>query len=107
MINARFVKPLDTDTLLDALRRSPFVVTVEENALMGGFGSALLEAACDAGISTQHVRRLGIPDQFIEHGERSELLADLLLDVEGIARTCRELAAKHKGTPGASHRLVS
>jgi len=107
VINARFVKPLDSDTLLDAVRRSPFVVTVEENALMGGFGSALLEAACDAGVATQHVRRLGIPDQFIEHGERSELLADLQLDVEGIARTCRELAAKGMNSTSPSHRLVS
>jgi 1-deoxy-D-xylulose-5-phosphate synthase len=50
---------------------------------------------------------LGIPDQFIEHGERGELLADLQLDVEGIARVCRELAAKQLGSASASHRLVS
>jgi 1-deoxy-D-xylulose-5-phosphate synthase len=70
------------------------VVTVEEAALMGGFGSAVIEAATDAALNTRHVRRLGIPDQFIEHAERGELLADLGLDAAGIAETCRELAAR-------------
>ena len=66
------------------------MVTVEEAALMGGFGSAVLEAAADAGLDTSRVRRLGIPDQFIEHGERGELLADLGLDAAGIAAACRD-----------------
>jgi 1-deoxy-D-xylulose-5-phosphate synthase len=94
VINARFVKPLDTETILRAIATCPFVVTVEEAALMTGFGSAVLEAANDAGQSTAHVRRLGIPDQFIEHAERSEQLADLGLDAVGIAETCRQMAAK-------------
>ena len=66
------------------------MVTVEEGVLMGGFGSAVLEAAADAGLDASHVRRLGIPDQFIEHGSRSELLADLGLDAAGIVRACRQ-----------------
>ena len=94
VINARFIKPLDTELILEALRDAPFVVTVEEAALAGGFGSAVLEAAADAQVNAAHVRRLGIPDQFIEHGERAELLADLGLDSVGISRTCRE-AAEH------------
>ena len=77
MINARFVKPLDCQTILRAVRECPLVVTVEEGALMGGFGSAVLEAATDAGLDTSRVHRLGIPDQFIEHGDRAELLAGL------------------------------
>jgi 1-deoxy-D-xylulose-5-phosphate synthase len=93
VINARFVKPLDTETLLRAVAACPFVVTVEEAALAGGFGSALLEAATDRGISTVNVRRLGIPDRFVEHAERGEQLADLGLDAAGIAETCRQLAA--------------
>ena len=52
------------------------------------------EAAADAGLDTSRIRRLGIPDYFVEHGERSELLADLGLDAEGIASTCRELATR-------------
>jgi 1-deoxy-D-xylulose-5-phosphate synthase len=92
VINARFIKPLDTSTLLEAVKESPFTVIVEEGALMGGFGSAVLEAACDAGIDASRVRRLGVPDQFIEHGDRTELLHDLGLDAPGIAKTCRALA---------------
>ena len=95
VINARFVKPMDTETILTAVKECGFVITVEEGALMGGFGSALLEVASDAGISTSHVQRLGIPDIFVEHGERAELLADLGLDSVGIARTCRDLQKQH------------
>ncbi len=92
VINARFVKPLDTLTILRAVRESPFVVTVEEGTLLGGFGSAVLEAACDARLDTGNIRRLGIPDRFIEHATRKELLAELGLDAQGIAATCRQLA---------------
>jgi 1-deoxy-D-xylulose-5-phosphate synthase len=92
VVNARFVKPIDADVVLLAVRDCGFVVTVEEAALMGGFGSAVLEAASDAGLDTSRVRRLGIPDQFIEHAERGELLADLGLDATGIAAMCRVLA---------------
>ena len=95
IVNARFIKPLDTDTLLEALCKSPWVITIEEGALQGGFGSALLEAANAAGVDTRHVRRLGIPDQFIEHGERGELLADLGLHVDGLVNTAQEWAIAH------------
>jgi 1-deoxy-D-xylulose-5-phosphate synthase len=91
VINARFVKPLDTGILLKALNESGFVITVEENTLMGGFGSAVLEAANQAGARTDHVRCLGIPDQYIEHGERGDLLADLGLDVDGLIATAKEM----------------
>ncbi len=94
VVNARFVKPLDTQTILRAVEESPMVVTVEEGVLMGGFGSAVLEAASDAGLDTSRIHRLGIPDRFIEHGDRKSLLADLKLDAHGIAATCRRLAGR-------------
>jgi 1-deoxy-D-xylulose-5-phosphate synthase len=94
VVNARFVKPLDRDVILQAIRTCRFVVTAEESALMAGFGSAVLEAAADSGIDTSHVRRLGIPDEFVEHGERGELLADLGLDAAGIAVACRTMAIR-------------
>lgn len=99
VINARFVKPLDTDTILRAVAQCPFVLTVEEGALQGGFGSAVLEAASDAGLDTSRVRRLGIPDLFVEHGEREELLADLGLDERGIVQAFRRLL-EHAETLG-------
>ena len=72
---------------------------------MGGFGSAVLEVANDAGLATSHVRRLGIPDRFVEHGERDELLADLGLDVAGIARVCRELSAAEVANTATRRRV--
>jgi 1-deoxy-D-xylulose-5-phosphate synthase len=92
VINARFLKPLDTEVILKAIRECSFVVTLEEAALAGGFGSAVLEAAADAHVDASRVRRLGIPDIYVEHGERDELLADLGLDVASIVALCRELA---------------
>src|SRR6185295_473705 len=86
VINARFVKPLDRQTLLRAVEDLPLVLTVEEGTLEGGFGSALLEAANAAGLDTRHILRLGIPDRFIEHAERAELLAELGLGVTGICK---------------------
>ena len=92
VVNARFVKPIDRDLVARACRECSFVVTVEEAALMGGFGSAVLEAASDQGLDSTRIRRLGVPDRFIEHGERGELLADLGLDSAAIAETCRAVA---------------
>lgn len=103
LVNARFIKPLDTETILPLIENAPYVVTVEEASLAGGFGSAVLEAAADAGINAGHVHRLGIPDRYIEHGDRGELLADLSLDPAGIARTCQELSLSASTQVHASH----
>jgi 1-deoxy-D-xylulose-5-phosphate synthase len=89
VINARFAKPLDRATILRAVEEASLIVTIEEGTLEGGFGSAVLEAANSAGLDTRSIIRLGLPDQFIEHGERGELLADLGLDVTGICDTIR------------------
>jgi len=93
VINARFVKPLDP-AILEAIEASPWTVTVEENALPTGFGSAVLEAVNDAGVAAGPIVRLGLPDRFVEHGERGELLASLGLDAAGIAGACRRLAGR-------------
>ena len=71
------------------MEQLPLVVTVEEGTLEGGFGSALLEAANAAGLDTRNVVRLGMPDRFVEHAERGELLAELGLDVNGICAAVR------------------
>jgi 1-deoxy-D-xylulose-5-phosphate synthase len=90
VINARFVKPLDHTTILRVVEETPLVVTVEEGTLEGGFGSAVLEAANTNGLDARHVVRLGLPDRFIQHAERGELLAELGLDVEGLCRAVRQ-----------------
>lgn len=92
VINARFVKPLDRVTLAKAIEECVFVLTVEEGCLAGGFGAAVLEAASELGLSTDHVRRLGLPDRFILHAERDEQLAEVGLDVDGITAAAAELA---------------
>ncbi|HYO25094.1 MAG TPA: 1-deoxy-D-xylulose-5-phosphate synthase [Lacipirellulaceae bacterium] len=99
VINARFIKPLDAETIVAAVHDSPWVITVEEAALAGGFGSAVLEAASAAGVDASRVHRLGIPDRYIEHGERDELLADLGLDIAGIAEKCRLLSSSSAARP--------
>ncbi len=91
VINARFLRPLDTQTILRAIEESGFVITVEESTLNGGFGSAVLEAANEARLPTDCIRRLGIPDRFIEHGSRDELLADLGLDVAGLVAAAKAM----------------
>jgi len=91
VVDARFVKPLDTTLLIDLVRRIPRLVTVEENALQGGFGSAVLEALSDAGIRHVAVRRIGIPDTFVEHGALPLLRAKYGLDAPAIARSVLQL----------------
>lgn len=94
VVNARFVKPIDGEVMRRALTECSTVITVEEGALAAGFGSALTEFAADHGLDASHVRRLGLPDKFIEHGERAELLADFKLDSCGIAETVRNSVGK-------------
>jgi 1-deoxy-D-xylulose-5-phosphate synthase len=93
VINARFVKPLDRETILKAVETLPLVVTVEEGTVEGGFGSAVLEAANAAGLDTRNVVRCGIPDKFIEHGDRNELLSDCGLTPDKLADVVRS----HRG----------
>ena len=80
---------------------------MEEGTLQGGFGSALLEAANRAGLDTRHLVRLGIPDHFVEHAERAELLADLGLDVKGICKSVHAAlgTGNRAGLPGAKTKV--
>ena len=90
VVNARFVKPLDEELLLDLARRFKTIVTVEENALQGGFGSAVAEFYLDRGLTGLRLVRLGVPDEFVEQGERKLLLDKLGLSGRGIAEKARE-----------------
>ncbi len=92
VVNARFVKPLDERMLDSIFGRFDKIITVEENALTGGFGSAVLEFAEARSITNVSIKRLGIPDKFIEHGARDRLLADLGLDRDGIIRAVKSMA---------------
>jgi 1-deoxy-D-xylulose-5-phosphate synthase len=82
VINPRFVKPLDRDTVADYARRGAVIVTFEDHVIMGGFGSAVLEALSDMQIEAPVVR-IGWPDRFIEHGKPDQLRAKYGISVEG------------------------
>ncbi len=86
VVNARFVKPLDSSLILDVARRTKRVVTVEENALWGGFGSAVVELLDGSHITDLRVERIGLPDEFVEHGSQGVLRAKYNLDADGIAQ---------------------
>jgi 1-deoxy-D-xylulose-5-phosphate synthase len=90
----RFVKPLDTDLILELANENDLLVTLEDNARLGGAGSGVNEVLV-AQHHTVPVLNLGLPDHFIEHGTREELLAQCGLDTAGILRTVqRRLRAK-------------
>lgn len=91
VINARFAKPLDREVILKVVDESGFMITVEENAFNGGFGSAVLECVNMAGRNSDRIRCLAIPDEFVEHGDRKELLADLGLSADGLVKVILEL----------------
>jgi len=95
VVNARFAKPVDVELVSRLLAEQPFLMTVEDHNLEGGFGSAVIEHGVTAGADVTKVVRLGIPDRFIEHGNREQLLADLGLDVPGIVRSVRSLTESH------------
>ena len=98
VINARFVKPVDDQVVAQAAA-SGFVITIEENAVTGGFGSAVLESAASQGLNTERFRILGIPDQFVEHGYRDELLSEMGLDADGLVQTAHQLTAHRTEVP--------
>ena len=87
VINARFVKPLDSDLLKSLALNFNRLVTVEEGVLAGGFGSAVMELLEAHGLDHVTLKRLGLPDEFIEHGDRSLFLKRYNLDAAGIVST--------------------
>jgi 1-deoxy-D-xylulose-5-phosphate synthase len=96
VVNMRFVKPLDTELLLEMAGSHDLLVTVEEGCVQGGAGSAVAEALSAAGLNTP-LMMLGLPDAFVEHGEPSKLLALCGLDAEGIEQAVRERRAQLAG----------
>jgi len=82
----RFAKPLDAELVLALARNHDALVTVEEGCIMGGAGSAVLECLAEAGVLVP-VLQLGLPDEFIEHGDPAKLLALCGLDAAGIEKS--------------------
>jgi len=97
VINARFVKPLDHELILEWARKTDRVITVEENVLQGGFGSAVLELFQESGFLPDALLRLGIPDVFVPHGGQATLRNLYGIDAEGIERAALALLNTHHG----------
>ena len=94
LLNARFIKPLPEEEILEAIAHSSRLLIVEENTLSGGFGSAILEFLSDGNLLRElQIKRLGLPDQFIEHGPVDVLHRQIGLDIQGIKQGVRELLA--------------
>ena len=100
VVDARFVKPLDSARIRSLAARIPRILTVEENVLAGGFGGAVLECLSDAGLTGVRVSRLGIPDVFVPHGPQGALLSQYGLDASGIVAAARRLMENGEAWPG-------
>ena len=84
VINARFIKPLDEELIIEYVKKNNKIITIEEQALKGGFGSAVLELLNDRGIKNYELKRMGIPDNFVLHGDQDEMRSEYNLDQQGI-----------------------
>ncbi|OGL39637.1 MAG: 1-deoxy-D-xylulose-5-phosphate synthase [Candidatus Schekmanbacteria bacterium GWA2_38_11] len=96
VVNARFIKPLDREIIAGLAAEIKTVITLEENVLQGGFGSAVLELLTEERLADSVTCRIGIPDEFVEHGSQEELREKYGLDVEGIVKTVRSVLGTAK-----------
>jgi len=87
--NARFAKPFDGALLSDLVNNHDRIITVEDHQLQNGFGSAALETAVDLGLDTRKIKRLGIPDRYIDHGPRKWQLAQAGIDADAIVKAAQ------------------
>lgn len=94
VVNARFIKPIDKTLIVDLAKQIGKIITVEDGALMGGFGSAVLETLAAEGLTNVRVTTLGVPDRFIEHGDVDTLYDRYGYDTQAIIRAGVALAVK-------------
>ncbi len=104
VVNARFVKPLDQELIVDVAQRVRYIVTVEEGCKMGGFGSAVLETLSDAGVTNVTTKIIGLPDWYIEQGPQDLLRERYGLTAEGIYQSVKEFIGK---SPAATRERLS
>lgn len=101
VVNCRFVRPMDERILRNSFEKYDKIVTVCESAINGGFGDGVLQWAAENGFSGKHIKTLGIPDRFIEHGNRDKLLSDIGLDSDGIAMSVLDIYQRTKAQKGS------
>jgi 1-deoxy-D-xylulose-5-phosphate synthase len=91
VVNCRFVKPLDSRLICELAARVPRMITVEENVLQGGFGSAILECLQAEGVTDCMVKRIGIDDTFVPHGTQRQLRSEFHIDTDAIVEAAHSL----------------
>ena len=91
VVNARFAKPIDTELIDGLLGAEPLVITVEENVLSGGFGSGVLGHLNEIGYDMGRIKTLGVPDRFMDHAPRGDLLVECGLTPEHFAQTALDM----------------
>ncbi len=97
VVNARFIKPIDREMVLDTAKRFPFILTLEDNAVTGGFGDAVADVLTEAGLLPGvHLVKAGIPDRFIQHGSLADLHTEIGLDQEHIVQKIEQLLYRHQ-----------
>ncbi|MET3684319.1 1-deoxy-D-xylulose-5-phosphate synthase [Alkalibacillus flavidus] len=96
VVNARFIKPLDHDMMHQIAKEKLPILTIEEHALQGGFGSAILEFFETEKLPFPYISRMGIPDRFIEHGGVNDLLEEVGLTVEAITQEIKDIVPTQK-----------
>jgi 1-deoxy-D-xylulose-5-phosphate synthase len=96
--DARFAKPVDRELIRAILERGIPLITIEDHSIVGGFGTAVLEAAQEMSLDASLVTRLGLPDSWIYQDSRAKQLAEVGLDVAGIAKAIRDAAALRERT---------
>jgi 1-deoxy-D-xylulose-5-phosphate synthase len=104
VVNGRFVKPLDVNLIGDVAKKVRYVVTVEEGARMGGFGSAVLEALSELGSPHLRTKVLGLPDWYIEQGPQDLLRERYGLTADGIYESVKALLAQEVTSESATTR---
>jgi 1-deoxy-D-xylulose-5-phosphate synthase len=91
VVNAKFIKPLDTKLINEVIKLDKPIIIYEESCKLGGFGSSILEYLVDNNLPTNNIHLMGIPDEYVNHGTKDELLVELNLDVASIIDKVKEL----------------
>jgi 1-deoxy-D-xylulose-5-phosphate synthase len=104
--DARFAKPVDAALIRSLLERRVPILTIEDHGIVGGFGSAVIEAAQEMGLDTTLISRLALPDAWVYQDSRARQLAEVGLDAAGIARGIRDAAARSSPAPSAPGRTA-
>jgi 1-deoxy-D-xylulose-5-phosphate synthase len=103
VFDARFAKPVDIDLVQLLIESGTPIITVEDHAVIGGFGACVLEACNDRHLSTDQIHRLGLPDRWIYQGSRGEQQAEAGIDADSIAAKAREIVAATKANKSSVH----